>query len=520
MAKARTTPLTQEQKAVVEAAEDVLTVTAFAGTGKTTTLKAFAKARPRSRILYLAFNRALAEDSKAAFSELGNVEVRTIHSLAYSRCGRQFQNTLGNIKAIDIIPFLKPLKVKHLQKQYDIARIVLEAYNDWLLSDHKTPDSFFKSSRAKIAAKLGPGEIKPKQIFTLVKSVWQASLAGEFTMPHNGYLKLFELTVGDALDHFDYILVDEAQDLNDCMISIIISNSAKKVFVGDPYQQIYGFNGAVDALAKTAVKGAANFYLTKSFRCPAEIAEVANQYLKILGSPKTFSGVDEAPPKKVATGELIIARTNASLFDFIAKQIENKKFYYNTGFESYRFDTILEIVRLINKEVSQINDPFIKKFKNINELEEYVESTNDGVANTRIKIAKRYNKKAFFIYNQMQSAKMSNESQAHYIATTAHKIKGREYEKVHLLGDFVAIDDAIGKATKFKELCETEKKSGSEFQFHLNLEELRLIYVSMTRSFGQLHCPEDYIITDKQITAFKKLVKSGFIELWDGATTF
>ena len=58
---------TQEQQTICEAARDAgssLKIQAFAGTGKTTTLAAIARSLPQRRFLYLAFNRAAAEEAE------------------------------------------------------------------------------------------------------------------------------------------------------------------------------------------------------------------------------------------------------------------------------------------------------------------------------------------------------------------------------------------------------------------------------------------------------------------------
>ena len=49
-------PLTTEQRAIVGNSAPRLAVSAFAGTGKTTTAVAFTAARPATRFLYLVFN--------------------------------------------------------------------------------------------------------------------------------------------------------------------------------------------------------------------------------------------------------------------------------------------------------------------------------------------------------------------------------------------------------------------------------------------------------------------------------
>ena len=75
--------LTQEQQHVIDALEntDRLVVQAFAGTGKTTTLEAIARAYADWHILYLAFNRSVAEKARRRFPR--NVDVFTTHGLAY-----------------------------------------------------------------------------------------------------------------------------------------------------------------------------------------------------------------------------------------------------------------------------------------------------------------------------------------------------------------------------------------------------------------------------------------------------
>ena len=60
-------------------------VVAYAGAGKTTTLKLIGE-RLRGRGLYLAFNKAIANDARQKFP--GHVDCRTFHSLAYRHVAR------------------------------------------------------------------------------------------------------------------------------------------------------------------------------------------------------------------------------------------------------------------------------------------------------------------------------------------------------------------------------------------------------------------------------------------------
>ena len=75
-------------------------------------------------------------------------------------------------------------------------------------------------------------------------------------MPHDGYLKLFQLqnpnlqdaeVKGRKLTH-DVLMIDEGQDMNPAMLEIFSHQNITKIIVGDPSQQIYMFRGAVNAL--------------------------------------------------------------------------------------------------------------------------------------------------------------------------------------------------------------------------------------------------------------------------------
>ena len=54
------------------------------------------------------------------------------------------------------------------------------------------------------------------------------------------------------------------QDLTPACIDILMRQTAPKILVGDPNQQIYSFRGAVNAMS--LVQGSKVHYLTQSFR--------------------------------------------------------------------------------------------------------------------------------------------------------------------------------------------------------------------------------------------------------------
>jgi superfamily I DNA/RNA helicase len=239
---------------------------------------------------------------------------------------------------------------------------------------------------------------------------------------------------------------------------------------------------------------------------------LANKYLKLLEAPKPFSGVAKPKEGKKPSGNLLIARTNAGLFDFVAKNIDRCNFAYNGGFEGYQFDIILDVVNLITNDNHHIKDKFIKEFSTIEELDDYATKANDSVAKTRIKISRRYLKRAFDIYDKMLK-KMADVTKADYIATTAHKIKGREYNNVVLLDDFINMEDILSIGRIILDVFQKTGKKPNNFSCIVNFEELRLLYMAITRSKNNLTIPFVYKINDEMIDEFWSLVDKGCIEV-------
>jgi superfamily I DNA/RNA helicase len=489
--------LTAEQREIINAKDDFMAITAFAGTGKTSTLKAYAAKRPGARLLYLAFNKALAEEARIAFAPLRNVDVRTIHSLAYGYTGREYQRVLGNYRVLDL---KERLSAQINGATFGLAKIIYDALNAWMLSNAPTPTVFLKKYAKSIRESLEEQEITKKSLSAAFNKIWDDMKDKKFIMPHNGYFKLFQLAKF-PLDQYDEILVDEAQDLNDAMIDVIFNFPGRKILVGDPYQQIYGWNGAVNALPKAEKSGAQTYYLTQSFRCPQKVADLANQYLKILGAKKDFCGLTGPPlTPKNDYPPVVIARTNAAIFDFAATNLDQMKIYYQGGFEGYQFEILKDINLLRNQRPELAQDPFIKKFKSLADLEFYVQKAEDTAMKIRLAVEKKYGNKVHEIFDALRRRAAPNEMAADLVITTAHKAKGQEFNQVFLLRDFIELTEVLDRGSRAKPQKEESKPIVSR-------EEFQILYVAITRTFGQLEVPSSYLIEDHMINQFFQLVR-------------
>ena len=209
---------------------DVLAIKSVAGSGKTTTLIRLAEAHKDKRILYLAFNKSLIEEIKQRAPP--NLQPRTFDSLLYNIITPRPTN-LMDIKphtVSKIVPWLtnKPWKMK--QKYASL----FERFCNQI--EHDSPEMFTKK--------------KPEK---LLFSMWESAVKGRF-QSFGSIRKMCHdrrLCKGVLDEQFDMIFVDESQDFDLLMLSILLRDTTiPKVFVGDPKQAIYQWRGAIDAFGR------------------------------------------------------------------------------------------------------------------------------------------------------------------------------------------------------------------------------------------------------------------------------
>ena len=88
--------LTDEQEKIIAAKQTMgsMVIEAGAGAGKTSTLKEIAKASGRGeKLVYVAYNRAIAADAKASFPR--NTTCATAHSFAFRSVGVRYKDRLN-----------------------------------------------------------------------------------------------------------------------------------------------------------------------------------------------------------------------------------------------------------------------------------------------------------------------------------------------------------------------------------------------------------------------------------------
>ena len=203
--------LTEEQALIVGSKSKSLAVIAFAGTGKTSTLCAYAQARKDKRFIYLAFNKSMALEAAGKFPQ--NVTCITTHSLAFRAIGSKYQHKLqADIRATQAAVALKldPEDKSSLAS----AKRALLALKQFMSSACMSFDEFM----------VDDGHDHTNSAIRSAERLWGLMIDpvnAEVPMLHDGYLKLYQLS--NPVINFDCILFDEAQDANPVTLATLIS---------------------------------------------------------------------------------------------------------------------------------------------------------------------------------------------------------------------------------------------------------------------------------------------------------
>lgn len=489
--------LTNEQTSIV-ASQGNIKINAVAGSGKTTTLLAYAQAHPQDKILYLAFNRSVKLEAIRKFTEAGcnHVKIETAHSLAHrvvvrgSRYRIQ-QNDLTTYQIKEILN-LKPYG---------------EALSEFVMAGHisRFMSFFCNSNKSKVQELDYLSIVSGEEARAFVKKHYDEILQqtrvllakmnrAEIEITHDFYLKKFQLHYPTL--PYDCILFDEGQDASPAMLDIFLQQDhAVKVIVGDTHQQIYRWRFAINSLEQ--VPDFEDFYLTQSFRLNTHVSKLAEaiisyKYLFDTHLKIAIEGVGKHRSTKV---KACIGRTNLALLvkaiDMLVENGEIESVYFEGHFSSYTYakdgGSIYDVLNLYTDYKQGIRDKLIRSMPGLDGLEDYADKTDDVELKTIIEIVKKYGRKLPYLIKELKQRHVADEDKgtADMIFSTVHRCKGMEYDEVTLLDDFIT-QDALEKL--FGE-------EGTEVVDYI-AEEINLLYVAVTRAKKQLNIPEKLLPKD------------------------
>lgn len=469
-------PPTPEQAAIIDAYRigGHLVVEALAGTGKTTTLRMLALTNTTRPGVYLAYNKSIVQEAQGRFPQA--VQVGTAHSFAYRAVGHRYSHRLpgrgrgGQRMRAQQVATMLGVKAK------DAGGSMLSPAMQVRLAEGMINQFCMSGDMAFCTRHLPPraehlGD--PAAVFEAVRptadKMWTdlRNENGRLYFTHSHYLKLWQLT--NPKLHADYILFDEAQDANPCIASIVAQQDhAQRIYVGDRNQAIMGWNGAIDAMAKAQGE---RYALTKSFRFGPAIADAANEWLDLLGSPHRVVGHD---PIGSRVGQLtdspdaILCRTNgAALGMILMYQEQGVPVAMAPGDASAGKDIMSFAYAARDLQAGKGTDhPDLAAFTTWKELLEYVEEEEGGSDLGRlVNIINRVGPGAAI----SAIRNLVTKDRARVTVSTAHKAKGLEWDRVLVADDFAPP-------------TEEDREAGKT----VDPADLMLAYVTVTRAKQEL----------------------------------
>lgn len=481
-------------------------IEAVAGSGKSSTLiEAANQISSDKRVLFLAFNKAIATELKDRVP--AHCEAMTLNGLGH-RAWMRFMNGSIKLDANKTMTIIQEafteeeakrfgFGVKRLVSMAKAHGIVPKAIKDAQGAMEDTDESWLDlishfdiDFLTEFLPKNEADEII-KTAISLARRVLTLSCEHKNLIDFDDQLYLTAI-YGVAMPRYDWVFVDESQDLNPIQMRLVemVSKHGRTVAVGDENQSIYGFRGAdINSMSNFKKRfNATSLPLSICYRCPKSHIEMAQTIVPhIEASPTAASGtVDRLgkdwTPQMFLNDDLVICRATAPLVKMAYKILAAKV-----------------PVRILGRDIGTGLTSLIKKMKPrstehlIEKLDAWAERERDKIlskdrdGNTD-KVDDKYETVMTFIdmFPGASPDRLCREIESIYsdntkgILTlcTCHKSKGLESNRVFILNGWMMPSKGAKK--------EWQKK-----------QELNLQYVAFTRAKKSL------VFIDEETKRFK-----------------
>ncbi len=341
--------LSQEQQEIIDSKKDIIVVS-NPGTGKTTTLSLKViklledKVNPED-ILCITFTDkakkemfdAIYEKAKGKFSDsvIMKINIHTFHSFAYNYLldtGLISGDIVGNnLMRFSILNSFEQNKALNYGKDYIISTIVPKTENSirYIKSFGFTPEKIDIKKATAILEK----------IFDEKSSSYTIDEMKSFLKYFIDAYKEYEKSKLQAVDYsdmllmfkekfhgnkFEYVLVDEMQDMNEIEAEIAIMVAKNLFLVGDAKQAIFGFQGGSVKNFQKFMKTCETKLLSINRRSSQQILDYSKQYFLNGTQYKEMFEKELAAFKSLETGEIPkVVSTSAHLSKILEVIEEN-----------------------------------------------------------------------------------------------------------------------------------------------------------------------------------------------------
>jgi len=303
----------------VKVGEGNAVVEAVAGSGKTTTIVEALKFTPTdAKVAFVAFNVAIARELGGRAPD--HVQVRTLHSLGL----KNISDWLGAKPEVE------------QKKLWNILEHLLTRKEDWeIVSPLKKAVSLAKATLTNPNDPVALEEMCDRygielngygpRMFQLIPEILERCKRMTGVVDFDDMIWL-PVVLNIPCQKFDFLFVDECQDLNKAQIELALRSVAeggRVIAVGDRNQSIYGFRGAdVHAIPNViSALDAKTLPLSISYRCPRVVVELAQSLVPEIEAAEGAKegSIDHIPMRQalglMKDGDMVLCRTNAPLIE-------------------------------------------------------------------------------------------------------------------------------------------------------------------------------------------------------------
>ena len=428
-------------------------IQAGAGSAKTTTCL-MAGREIKKPSTYIAFNATIAAEARSKFPKL-YFDCRTINSIAWERLvkGTKFQKKLSVLDRREIGNFIQTFSNVNSEILGLVTTQVMDLITKFCNSSAPDLDTYFICNN-----------IEQGLVTKIANALWEKLIDKNdpIKISHDIYLKLFQL--GRQVIDTDIIYWDEFQDTNPVCLDIFMQQNCQKVVVGDPFQAIYGWRGAINAF-DWLDNSFETRYLTQSFRFNQEIADIGNSIIRQLGSEQEIVGTSQ---RKIVETKASIVRTNLDLFAFLYNN-------YLHGLDTYVNGDLKELFTDLYSasNLRSNGDPtrrFSKKIQGYKNWKEFVDEAEHVMENRKIINILNNFPNIYEVIQNINSIVVKDITVAKDIVSTAHKAKGLEWDEVTL-------GDGFFPESFYEDMTEEE-----QWEYINDGQVGNLLYVCVTRA--------------------------------------
>jgi len=382
---------TKEQERIftfIKKRSENILIEAYAGAGKTSTIVKASELLPKDKnILFLAFNKHIQTELKEKLPDY--IRCYTSHGLGLAAIKRKYGDK------IQMDEFKLDKIIKKISSRWNLKKELKnqeEIY--YYLSNIKKLVNLAKLSLT-LDAKYMPYLIEKHSIdlngsrdIKRVLKVLDMSQQDVSTFDFADMIFMPAIDKSIWLFPQDYVIVDEAQDLNRCQIRLIEkmlkkNRSTKKyegrlIAVGDKFQSIYGFASS----DQNAFEWFRKFPKTKtlplsySFRCSKAVVKEANKIvpdIKPLETAPKGSVINGSAINDARDGDFILCRTTKPLVTlFFSLLVQRKKAVIKGSDIGRDLNNMIGNIKTISELHTFWNEE-IKKFK--------INLKNNGILN-------------------------------------------------------------------------------------------------------------------------------------------